>query len=739
MGQPHARATPRSHLTAGRRGHHRPARPGLRQRRRHGRSPSAWLRARFGPDVVDHHTFVICCDGDLDGGDQPRSRLARRPPRPRPAGLRLRRQPHHDRRAHRARLLRRRRRRASTPTAGTPRTSARSPTTLDALEAALAAGDGGRGQAVADRAAQPHRLARPRTRRTPPRRTATRSATRRSRRPRRSSACPPTRRSGSPTTCSTCTGRCIPRARRERAAPGRHALRRVGTATRPRWDACSARARRCQGWEPEAADLRARRRRSRPAGRSTPASNATADVIPGLVAGGADLTGNTGMKLDGRRRPVRRAPRRRPGPLRHPRARAWAAVMTGMALHGGVLPVGGTFFVFSDYMRPSVRLAALSEAHVIYSWTHDSVGLGQDGPTHQPIEHLAAMRAMPGLRVIRPPTPTRRAQAWRIAVDSDGPDRPRPHPPGRSRCSRGRPTLAERRAAGRPTCSSRRRTPTTPDIVLVGTGVEVARLRRRPPSCWRPTGLTSPGRVDARLGAVRRSKTTTTSDRSCRRAYPRLAVEAASSFGWERYADDVVAHRPLRCVGPGRGGPGALRFHARQRGRPARQRPARPLPPSRCLTTRHPRSGRTPRRKRHDETARPLRRSRARAPGSTTSAATTSRDGRAGRLRGRGHPRRDLQPDDLRQGDRRQERLRRAVRRPARARKSVEDAYWELVIDRRRATRSRVLRPVHDASRRRATASSRSRSRRASPTTPAGPSTRRARPPRAHRPSPTCS
>ncbi len=97
------------------------------------------------------------------------------------------------------------------------------------------------------------------------------------------------------------------------------------------------------------------------------------------------------------------------------------AVMNGLALHGGVLPVGGTFFVFSDYMRPAVRLAALSEAHVIYSWTHDSVGLGEDGPTHQPVEQIAAMRAMPGLRVIRPADANETAHAWRIAVDSGGP------------------------------------------------------------------------------------------------------------------------------------------------------------------------------------------------------------------------------------------------------------------------------------------------------------------------------
>jgi transketolase len=129
--------------------------------------------------------------------------------------------------------------------------------------------------------------------------------------------------------------------------------------------------------------------------------NATADVVPGLLAGGADLTGNTGTKLDG-------------APLQsreHPEGRAIAygirehgmgGIMNGIAMHGGAIPVGGTFFNFSDYMRGSVRLAAMSEAHVIYSWTHDSVGLGEDGPTHQPVEHLASFRAMPQLRLIRP-------------------------------------------------------------------------------------------------------------------------------------------------------------------------------------------------------------------------------------------------------------------------------------------------------------------------------------------------
>src|SRR3546814_17170851 len=95
--------------------------------------------------------------------------------------------------------------------------------------------------------------------------------------------------------------------------------------------------------------------------------------------------------------------------------------MNGMALHGGVLPVGGTFLVFSDYCRPAIRLAALSGAKVIYSFTHDSVGVGEDGPTHQPVEHVAALRAIPGLRVIRPADANEPAAAWRLAVDHHGP------------------------------------------------------------------------------------------------------------------------------------------------------------------------------------------------------------------------------------------------------------------------------------------------------------------------------
>src|SRR3546814_3590654 len=95
-----------------------------------------------------------------------------------------------------------------------------------------------------------------------------------------------------------------------------------------------------------------------------------------------------------------------------------AAAMNGMALHGGVIPYGGTFLVFSDYCRPAIRLSAIQNARTIYVMTHDSIGLGEDGPTHQPIEHLAALRAMPNLLVMRPADAVETAECWEIALNS---------------------------------------------------------------------------------------------------------------------------------------------------------------------------------------------------------------------------------------------------------------------------------------------------------------------------------
>jgi transketolase len=104
------------------------------------------------------------------------------------------------------------------------------------------------------------------------------------------------------------------------------------------------------------------------------------------------------------------------------REHAMAAIVNGMALHGGMKPYGSTFLIFSDYMRPAIRLSALMRLPVVWVFSHDSIGLGEDGPTHQPVEHYAAFRAIPGLTVIRPADAAETAEAWRVALeDCDGP------------------------------------------------------------------------------------------------------------------------------------------------------------------------------------------------------------------------------------------------------------------------------------------------------------------------------
>ena len=105
-------------------------------------------------------------------------------------------------------------------------------------------------------------------------------------------------------------------------------------------------------------------------------------------------------------------------------------IVNGMALHGGLQPYGSTFFVFTDYMRPSIRLSALMGLPCIWVMTHDSIMLGEDGPTHQPVEHLASLRAMPGLWLIRPADAAETVEAWEMALNrTDGPHRPGPQPP----------------------------------------------------------------------------------------------------------------------------------------------------------------------------------------------------------------------------------------------------------------------------------------------------------------------
>ncbi len=153
--------------------------------------------------------------------------------------------------------------------------------------------------------------------------------------------------------------------------------------------------------------------------------DALAPVLPELWGGSADLaeSNNTAMNGEPSFIPaVHQTAMWQGGPYGRTmhfgiREHAMGAILNGIALHGGTRPYGGTFLVFSDYMRPAVRLAALMQTAVIYVWTHDSIGLGEDGPTHQPVEQLAALRAIPGLAVVRPADANETVQAWRVALE----------------------------------------------------------------------------------------------------------------------------------------------------------------------------------------------------------------------------------------------------------------------------------------------------------------------------------
>lgn len=145
--------------------------------------------------------------------------------------------------------------------------------------------------------------------------------------------------------------------------------------------------------------------------------NAIAPHVPALLGGSADLTGSNNTDIKGERSLSRDD---FSGRYIHfgVREHAMGGIMNGLALHGGVRPYGGTFLVFSDYMRGSIRLAALMGLPVIYVFTHDSIGLGEDGPTHQPIEHLMSLRAIPNLTVIRPCDAVEAAEAWQVALEN---------------------------------------------------------------------------------------------------------------------------------------------------------------------------------------------------------------------------------------------------------------------------------------------------------------------------------
>lgn len=209
--------------------------------------------------------------------------------------------------------------------------------------------------------------------------------------------------------------------------------------------------------------------------------SALADTLPELWGGSADLAGSNNTTMDGEPSfvPAEHATKKFPG---HEygrtlhfgiREHAMGSILNGIVLHGGTRAYGGTFLTFSDYMRPAVRLAALMEIPSTFVWTHDSIGLGEDGPTHQPIEHFAALRAIPGLDVVRPADANETAWAWRTILEHT--DRPagliltRQNVPTFPRGTDGYADASGTAKGGYVLLD----TEGTPDVILIGTGSEV--------------------------------------------------------------------------------------------------------------------------------------------------------------------------------------------------------------------------------------------------------------------------
>jgi len=278
------------------------------------------------------------------------------------------------------------------------------------------------------------------------------------------------------------------------------------------------------------------------------ALNALAKRIPNIVGGSADLNPSTETALKGM---GDFQPPEYFGPATQGavggvwgwsgrniafgvREHAMGAAVNGMAAHGGLLPFSATFLVFSDYMKPAIRLGALSRLKAFYVFTHDSIGVGEDGPTHEPVEHLAGLRAIPGLTVIRPADATETAEAWKFAIEHNGPtlfalsrqnlphlDRKTAKQPG---VMRGAYVLAEAEGGAA-------------EVILIGTGSEVA-------LCVKAQEKLKGYGVRARVVSMPSWEIFEKQDEAYRDGVlpkglrKRVTVEAGCSFGWDRWVAD---------------------------------------------------------------------------------------------------------------------------------------------------------------------------------------------------------
>jgi transketolase len=292
-----------------------------------------------------------------------------------------------------------------------------------------------------------------------------------------------------------------------------------------------------QGWEQAIIDFKKKTSAEAPKVATRQSSemvlNVIAPLIPEMIGGSADLTGSNNTKATVMK-PINAADFSGRYVYYGVREHGMAATMNGLALHGGIIPYGGTFLVFTDYCRPSIRLSALMQQRVIYVMTHDSIGLGEDGPTHQPVEHLATLRAMPGVLVMRPCDAVETAECWEMALNAK---QPSILALTRQALPTLRKTHTDENLSGKggyiiAEAEGKRQ------VTILATGSEVSlamdafsKLKAEGINvavvsmvCWELFDVQDQSYRSAVLGDV-----------------PCVAVEAASTFGWERYVGDKGA------------------------------------------------------------------------------------------------------------------------------------------------------------------------------------------------------
>ncbi|MBO6586126.1 MAG: transketolase [Gracilimonas sp.] len=260
--------------------------------------------------------------------------------------------------------------------------------------------------------------------------------------------------------------------------------------------------------------------------------NAIKEIVPNLFGGSADLGGSTKTDIDGYGSYL---PGNPTGRTIHygVREHAMGAAVNGMALHGGLVPYGATFFVFTDYMRPAIRLAGLMKVPSIFVLTHDSIGLGEDGPTHQPVEHLASLRAMPNITILRPGDANETSHAWKAALENTtGPTLlvlTRQNLPTLSRSDENSASMVSKGAYIYSDAEKE-----IPDAILIGTGSELHLAVEA------KAKLADKG-IDARVVSMPSWELFERQDASYKESVlpkavtNRISIEAGATFGWERY------------------------------------------------------------------------------------------------------------------------------------------------------------------------------------------------------------